>query len=461
LLRAIDAKKCSNLGVRFFVKWGSGLSSKDDLIFVSIASYRDLQLGPTVRDCLGKAEYKDRIRFGICWQHGEEETEPPFATDDPRFRVLDVPFRESRGVCWARAEIMKLWQGEHWFLQIDSHCRLVYGWDRKLIEMAEGLRERRQVAKPLLSTYAMSFKPGRLEILAGEPGQIAFQAFTWDSIPQLKPAGFGRSVDRKSEEPVPARFVAAGFLFAEGRFIEDVPYDPEIYFLGEEATMTVRAYTHGYDLFHPGTSVVWHDYGRLDAKRHWGDHTEAAQAPRVWTDMDKRSRDKVRRLLTGEPVASYGLGNVRTLEDYEAYAGLSFKLRKAHPYTMLGEPPPNPVPPVDWADSIYPWIAKIVVEREALPEAALVDPSLWCLTFADTEGNEIIRLDASSEELEPFRDAEGPIVFTCEFPSATIPATWTVSPMSRSRGWLPMVSGALGKDDFAVLDEAADVVEQD
>jgi hypothetical protein len=95
------------------------------------------------------------------------------------------------------------------------------------------------------------------------------------------------------------------------------------------------------------------------------------------------------------------------------------------------------------------------------PEAALVDPSLWCLTFADTEGNEIIRLDASSEELEPFRDAEGPIVFTCEFPSATIPATWTVSPMSRSRGWLPMVSGALGKDDFAVLDEAADVVEQD
>jgi hypothetical protein len=432
------------------------LSSKDDLIFVSIASYRDLQLGPTVRDCLGKAEYPDRVRFGICWQHGEEETRPPFPLDDARFRVLDVDYRESRGACWARAEIMKLRQGEQWFLQLDSHCRLVHGWDRKLIELVERVRERPGSAKPLLSTYGLSFKPGRLETLAGEPQMIAFQAFTWDSIAQLKPAGFPRSVDLKREEPVPARFLAAGFLFVEGGFADEVPYDPEIYFLGEESTMTVRAYTHGYDLFHPTTSLVWHDYLRKNAKRHWGDHTEDSQAPRLWTDLDKASRDKVRRLLTGEEVGSHGLGTVRTLEQYEAYAGLSFKQRKAHPYTMLGELPPNPEPPAGWAEAIYPWIAKIVVEREQLHAFALADPSLWCLAIADVEGNEIIRLDASAADLAPFHDADAPIVFTCEFPSATIPASWTVRPMSISQGWLPMLSGVFGEDDFAVLDEEAE-----
>ena len=39
-----------------------------------------------------------------------------------------------------------------------------------------------------------------------------------------------------------------------------MPYDPDIYFSWEETTMAVRAFTHGYDLFHPSTVVTWHEY---------------------------------------------------------------------------------------------------------------------------------------------------------------------------------------------------------
>ena len=80
-------------------------------IFVSIASYRDPQLVPTVEDCLAKARYPEQLRFGICWQHGPEERPLLFASD-PRVRLLDVDWRESRGACWARAQIMKLYAGE-------------------------------------------------------------------------------------------------------------------------------------------------------------------------------------------------------------------------------------------------------------------------------------------------------------------------------------------------------------
>lgn len=425
------------------------MSSEDDLIFISIAAYRDPQLGPTIKDCLGKALHPERLRFGICWQRGEEEAELSFDRADPRFRVLAIDWRESRGACWARAEIMKLWQGEDWFLQVDSHCRFIYGWDTKLIDAMA----RTGSPKPLLSTYALHFKPARYDILVGSAMQIAFQAFTPDGIPQLKPAPF--TGDKMPDRPVPARFLAAGFLFAPGSFVQEVPYDPDLYFMGEETAMTVRAYTHGYDLFHPVESIVWHDYLRLEARKHWGDHTTTNVA-RPWSELDQRSRGKVQQLLRGESVESFGLGSVRTLEQYEAYAGLSFRLRKAHPYTVLGEPPPNPEPPPDWAEKIQPWITKIVFERDLLPEGALEDPALWCIGIEDSEGREICRIDAVAADLVPFRYNEEKIALTCEFPSDSIPAAWTMQPLSLSQGWLKRIGGRLEDGDYAIVAEEDD-----
>lgn len=77
-------------------------------------------------------------------------------------RVIDVPWNESRGVCWARAEIMKLWEGEDFFLQLDSHHRFVQNWDALLIAQAE----RTGAAKPLLSTYATPYDPRALRLRA-------------------------------------------------------------------------------------------------------------------------------------------------------------------------------------------------------------------------------------------------------------------------------------------------------
>jgi hypothetical protein len=80
-------------------------------IFVSIAAYRDPELVPTIQDCLARAEHPRRLVFGIAWQHGPEER-----LDLPRrskkYRILDIDAMSSQGVCWARSEIEKLWDGE-------------------------------------------------------------------------------------------------------------------------------------------------------------------------------------------------------------------------------------------------------------------------------------------------------------------------------------------------------------
>ena len=459
--------------------------ANEALIFVSIASYRDAQLVPTIADCLAKAAHPERLRFGICWQHGPEDTSLPYQ-DDPRFRILDVDWRASRGACWARARILELWQGEDWFLQVDSHCRFAAGWDTRLIVAAAATGS----ARPLLSTYASPFTPAddnHRELLVGSPQKMAIGGFTPEGLPQLKPVDIPEW--HTLSRPLRARFLAAGFLFTTGAFVKEVGYDPELYFFGEEIAMTLRAYTHGYDLFHPHELLVWHDYVRKYATRHWDDHTPergatpgaagideaagmdgaaevggateaAANAAGTWDKHDARSRDKVLRLLSGQPVESYGLGTVRSLAEYEEYAGLSFASRKMQDYTRCSKEPPNPPAPADWQDHIYPWIVRILIDPAKMSPAAFEDQNFWYVTLQDEHGNEIYRYDFPASELEPFTGTEPRIALVCELESGIIPVTWTVWPVSRALGWLSKLHGTLEEGDYAIVhDDPAEELE--
>ncbi len=409
-----------------------------ELLFVSIAAYRDSQLTATIADCLSKAHQPARLRFGICWQHSAEELPLPYTNDD-RFRILDVDWRESRGACWARAEVMMLWRGERWFLQVDSHCRFASGWDETLI----GMMGQTGSPKPILSTYATPFTPGSSEILTGAPLQMAFQGFTEEGIPHMKPQAIPdwQSLHR----PLRARFVSGGFLFAAGIFVREVPYDPELYFLGEEASMTLRAFTHGYDLFHPSETIVWHDYVRKDAVKHWDDHTAK------WGEQDLQSKNKIRRLLAGQPVDRFGLGIARTVEQFEEYAGLSFRLRKAQDYTVRAGEPPNPKMNANWAEAIYPWLVRIRLESRQFPKDCWSDFSFWYIGVHDEDHHEIYRRDLTPEELTPLSQQQPEIELICELQSGSIPVSWTVWPVSRSRGWLTRIEGILREEDFTIL----------
>lgn len=400
-------------------------------IFISIAAYRDPELLPTLRDCVEKARYPAELRFGICWQHAGGETPPP---DDPRLSVLDVDWRDSRGACWARAEIMKLWDGEDYFLQLDSHHRFVPGWDALLLSQAE----RCGAAKPLLSTYASSYDP-RAPLDPGAPTRMDFDYFSADGIPLFRPRVLPERDDRR---PLRARFVSAHFLFAEGSFAEAVPYDPELYFHGEEITLALRAFTQGYDLFHPPEHVLWHEYTRAYRLKHWDDHVRARGVAVEWHTRDAASRDRVRRFLSDPQAGPFGCGTARTAADYEAYAGLSFRHMAAQDATLRGEEPPNPTEPPDWATALRDWHVRVVLDRAALPRPALADPQFWYVGFHDAGETEIYRQDACGDELQRLLSESGTqIVIERQFRSARRPTSWTVWPFSRNGGWLTKIIG--------------------
>ena len=45
--------------------------------------------------------------------------------------------------------------------------------------------------------------------------------------------------------------MAGGFYFAPTRWIQDSTYPKDLYFEGEEDTMTLLSYTHGWTVFLP------------------------------------------------------------------------------------------------------------------------------------------------------------------------------------------------------------------
>ncbi len=406
---------------------------------MSIASYRDPELGPTIEDCLAKARWPHRLRFGICWQHGPEE-KPLARFSDARFRVLDVDWQDSRGACWARAQIMGLWEHEPWFLQLDSHHRFAPEWDVKLFAQLEATGS----PKPILTTYAAPFDPGASDLLNDEPMRMEFDRFTEDGLVIFRP---GVIPDWQSTTaPGRARFASAHFLFAPGAFVSEVPYDPEMYFIGEEITLTVRAFTHGYDLFHPGEAIVWHEYTRNYRPKHWDDHIADHGFDVDWAQRDVRSRKSARRLLTESDSKEFGCGTERSVADYEAFAGINFKHRRVQDHTRRHLPPPNPLADEDWVAKTRDHTVRITIPSLQIAPSVWTDSQFWCVSVRDSEDEEIVRLDADGEELQSLLSGvPEQITLVRHFESIATPAGWEVRPYVGAEGWLDPLEGDLAE----------------
>jgi len=314
---------------------------KNGKIFVQIASYRDPELLPTIKDCIEKAKYPDRLTFGICWQRDENETLGDFV-DNSSFKILDYPWNQSKGLCWARSEIQKLWDGEEYTLQLDSHHRFLQNWDEELIEMMKLTGSK----KPIITSYAGMYKPSNNKLLNVEPYKMVASNFTPGGTILFRPDMINNW--ENIDKPIPARFVSGHFFFTHGIHCEEYKYDPNIYFAGDEISLSIRSYTLGYDLFHPHKTVVWHEYTREGRTKHWSDFNDEnikkGLVDKPWWEMDSESKRRLRHLLQEEDnnidLGIYGLGTIRTHSDYELYAGINFKNRKLHPNTLQGNEPP-------------------------------------------------------------------------------------------------------------------------
>ena len=415
--------------------------SKKPKIFIQIASYRDPQLLPTIRDCINNADFPKNLVFGICWQRDEKESLEEFA-NDKRFRVIDVPFEESKGACWARNKIQQLYNSEEYTLQLDSHHRFVKGWDTLLISMIKDLQKRGH-KKPLLTGYIPSFDPDNdPQARIQEPWKMDFDRFIPEGAVFFLPSTIDEWKDLTA--PLPARFYSAHFCFTLGVFSNEVQHDPDYYFHGEEISIAARAYTHGYDLFHPHKTVAWHEYTRKGRTKHWDD-------VKSWGDLNTKCHKRNRTLfgMDGEDPKSidfgkYGFGTERTLAEYEEYAGICFSKRaiQAHTKDRIPLPGPKTKDRAEWESSLLSIFKHCIdIGYSQVPET---DYDFWAVIFKDADDNDIYRKDADPAEIHTMKnDPDKYCKVWREFNTFIRPAKWIVWPHSISKGWCEMIQGNL------------------
>ena len=205
--------------------------------------------------------------------------------------------------------------------------------------------------KPILTSYAGMYDPKTDRLLNNDPYKMVASNFTNSGTILFRP----HSIEnwQSLTKPIPARFVSGHFFFTIGQHCLDYKYDPNLYFAGDEISLSIRSYTLGYDLYHPHKTVIWHEYTREGRTKHWTDFNIQNKnfVDKMWWEMDNDSKRRLRYMLQEEDddidLGEYGLGNIRSHKSYELYAGIDFKRKLLHPLTIKGiEPPINDY--TDW-----------------------------------------------------------------------------------------------------------------
>ncbi|MGQ8775459.1 GlcNAc-transferase family protein [Serratia sp. NA_112.1] len=433
-------------------------------IFISIASYRDPELQSTLQDMLQHAAHPENLHIAICWQDNEERDvfeqtglEPigkrfvagnevfAYRYHQARIDVISIHYYASQGACWARNLAETLFDNESYFLQIDSHCRFIPNWDEEMIAMLRQLQATSPL--PIISSYPPAYTPGDNEEASkiSSVTRLLFRAYE-DRIPMLGSTIF------EATKPLRGSYLAGGFTFSTGSYVKAVPNDPQIFFAGEEIAMAVRAFTHGYDIYHPHKPLLWHYYQRAEHNKIWGDHTNQAKddgmVEKAWWEWDNASKKRVRTLLGLESdgaasLAPYTLGSKRTLRQFEYQAGICLENGTVLPEVMgpslinfFADPP---IDEQEWLNRQYAYYKKTITLNAS--EYSTIEPGMsdLHLNVYNKENVLLYKRTLGTEEFETLRkkSPHDGLTLSIEFKTANTvhPAVVRLCPWSTASGW--------------------------
>ena len=377
-------------------------------ILIHLPAYREPELIPTIENALKEAKYPERLVFGICRQYCEDDGFDNLDKyrDDSRFKIYDIPYEKAKGLAYARSIINdKLLDDEEFVLQLDSHHRFATDWDETLIGWYYDLKK--DGYNPIIGGYLPFYDPfndpaSRVK----EPWFSEAACFYPFGTIFIRPTSV-KGGWKHLEKPYPARFLSGHFAFGPNKWAKDVKHDPNIFFAGEEINLTIRTFTHGYDLFHPHRVIIWHATMREErsGKLVWDDQSKRGDG--TWWQGNNNARARIRKLLGVEDnehdLTGYELGKERTIRDYEKYAGIHFAKKSFQKYTKDNFFPPNPYSyktDAEWEDSFMGSTYHLVnITKQMLPSK---NYTAILVAFDDVNGVSVDSEYITDHRLEEF-----------------------------------------------------------
>ena len=286
-----------------------------DKIFISIASYRDPELIPTVQDLITKSENPQLLRIVVHEQN--DFTDPSILGMYPEWQVqvIQTHYSEAKGPTWARYIIQQAYSDEEYYLQIDSHMRVIQNWDTKLKHMLDLVPE-----PAVLTQYPpeYSLDSGEFDIQVIRSG-LYIQGFgIKDGFTRIQSDVIDYA--NRTYFPYTSKGWSACFSFSKGNLIQDAPYDPQLphLFFGEELDITLRLFTRGWYFYSPHELVIFTSFKRTNRRTYWQDIPEKH---RTLDEFNSRMRIW-KRILSDPNDDLFSMGTVRTVHDYMKFADI-------------------------------------------------------------------------------------------------------------------------------------------
>lgn len=208
-------------------------------IFVALASYRDPECLPTVESIFLRARSPDRIRVAIVDQrrpsllNNDPSCQPPTAEscrEDPS-QILcqyrgNIDWREysselMTGPVLARHLAYRMYRGEYFALQVDSHVRFVADWDRDIISQWRSTGNEMAVLSTYLNDIVNSIDPETHQSKRTSRATMCDLEYEWkgDSKEHIRFKIQPTNRPKTTDTPMLQPFWAAGFSFARGHFL--------------------------------------------------------------------------------------------------------------------------------------------------------------------------------------------------------------------------------------------------
>ncbi len=319
-----------------------------ETIFISIASYRDsTRCKHTLEQIFIQAEYPERIRVAIINQiDGKTDsrcTKPDQLCSDYPENVLckyshliDEYILDAKlavGPMFARHIGSRMYRGEYFVMQTDAHMEFINYWDTNLINQWKATNNEMAVLTSTLSdvqnhyniTSGWAIKDTKTKMCRTEfvkafenNNDMVFLAHG------QQPSGYLES--NNNDEPILQPFLSAGFSFARGHFIVQVPYDQYLPMIvkGEEHNIGLRGFTYGYDYFSPQQSVLFHYYSDLVENRKVNNFWEHSLPYTGVIPVSKKRLLGITQMLKSSDnvewnnieETKYGLGQVRKVKKF-------------------------------------------------------------------------------------------------------------------------------------------------
>lgn len=319
---------------------GSWMGDKET-IYISVAAYRDPECAPTVESILARAKFPERIRVAVIDQHAEQD--PPYCDPETpcdqnpdqaycKYRkqvdLYHVDAQLSVGPVFARHLAHRMYRGEYFAMQVDSHIRFVQDWDDDIIWQWKSAKNEMAVLTTYLSDIIGSIDP--VTNLSKHPARPIMCKSDYEGRGKLKHLRHGQQPEGPAGikgQPTLHPFWAAGFSFARAHFVLQVPYDQYLpmVFQGEEISMGLRGFTYGYDYYAAERSVCFHMYAIKENKEKRKKIKLFWENSHSYAGADVEAMKRLNGIIgMGDPAdifdhtdeKKYGLGNIRHLDKF-------------------------------------------------------------------------------------------------------------------------------------------------